>query len=1323
MIPSTTNQLLVSEDWKKIYQSYRNADFKSYDFETLRRTMITYLRENYPEDFNDYIDSSEYMALVELIAYLGQNLSFRVDLNARENFLETAERRDSVLRLASLISYNAKRNLPASGFLKVISVSTNDNVLDANGNSLANQIVTWNDPANSNWYQQFVSVMNSTMASTFVFGRPYDSATIDGIRTEQYRINSANNNIPVYGFSANISGTQMSFEVVSSAFVNSTYVYEEAPKPGNQFSLVYKNDNQGNGSSNTGFFVHFRQGALNVTNFNIDAPVPNDIIGVNVNDINNTDTWLWQIDASGNYSNLWTQVNNLVGNNIIYNSLNKDQKNIYTVTTRENDQVDLNFSDGSFGNLPKGQFAFYYRQSNGLNYVIKPQQLSNITLSIPYTNKNGQSANLTLVCSLQTTVSNSSGPESNAQIKLKAPQNYYIQNRMITAEDYNIAPLAAGSDILKIKSVNRISSGISKFFDLSDVSGQYSSTNIFADDGILYKEPVENNFEFTFVNENEILGVVTNQLAPIVASTEMRNYYIDQYPRIYGSNPRFIWNKAILNTNQTNGYFSSPSGPVAVGGYTDNNLKYISAGALVRFVAPDGYYYLPSNELTTVADNTTKKYFWSKIVSVVGDGFNSGAGLLDTGVGPVTVTSNVPQGSIVDQIIPVFDSTLSTSLQKAIVNICLSTRNFGLSFDATTRSWFVVTDNNLDLVNAFSLFYQKDAQNINRDSSWLVSFEWTGLSYKVRYRTLDYVFESKEQTAFYVDGTTKNYDFVNGTVIKDRVDILSVNDNPVGYTVVTATSILSTTTTASKAVTLTTSTKLTTSTTLNKVVVCNTLTVVTGTVTISTVPALSSFITSTSTNANPTQPSISGVLTFTNLVGFLGISTNTHVAFHSNIKNGYSLITGTSFYTVFLANTLTSAISSGSTVLIMPAAINTVTSLSTTSVANTFTVLTTQTVVYTATTLNSIVTVTATTSINVLNTFTFTSYDTNQYFSLQKDYSWQVDSAVIESDGYINPKKIKVSFFDADDNGQIEDPDAFINIVQPYSTSTQTTYHDKFVFFKLLSDGLRYQLTNDSILSYPTPDTVDSPVDGQLYFFYDPDFNVVTSWSADTVEWILQPDYSAYYGRSDLKFQYLHNSGQERRIDPSKTNLIDIYLLTQSYDTEYRNWLASRSGAEPMPPTSSSLEENFASTLEPIKSISDELVFQPTRYKVLFGELADTALQGTFKAVRSGSSTASDNDLKTRILIAIEEFFAIEYWDFGQSFYFSELATYVMNKLTPDVTNFVVVPNSSGSFGSLYEVTCQSNEIFINGATVNDISIIDAVTASQLKTSSIATGQ
>jgi len=167
----------------------------------------------------------------------------------------------------------------------------------------------------------------------------------------------------------------------------------------------------------------------------------NEIVGVNVTNINDDDVWLWQLDSNGNYANEWKKVPSVTGNNIIYNSLSNSDRNIYAVISRDSDQIDLAFADGNFGNLPKGNFRLFYRQSNGLSYVIKPDQMRGIQITVPYLNKLGQSQQLTLTLSLQYTVSNSSAAETNDSIKLKAPQSYYTQNRMITAEDYNIAPL------------------------------------------------------------------------------------------------------------------------------------------------------------------------------------------------------------------------------------------------------------------------------------------------------------------------------------------------------------------------------------------------------------------------------------------------------------------------------------------------------------------------------------------------------------------------------------------------------------------------------------------------------------------------------------------------------------------------------------------------------------------------------------------------------------------------------------------------------------------------------------------------------------------
>lgn len=1128
MIPSTNNKLLVSEDWKKIYQSFRNADFKSYDFDTLRRTMIRYLQENYPEDFNDFIESSEYIALIDLIAYLGQNLSFRIDLNARENFLETAQRRDSILRLAQLISYIPKRNVPANGFLKITAIATTDSVIDSNGINLSNTIVAWNDPTNTSWYQQFITILNSTMGASYSFGKPYDRATIDGILTEQYRIQSSNADIPLYSFLKNIGGTSMNFEIVPCSFTGSSTIYEEAPKPRNTFSIVYKNDNQGPGSADTGFFAHFRQGELAVSTFSLDHPVANEIVGINASNINNTDVWLWQLNADGTYpTTTWVKVPDIVGNNVIYNSLSNNQRNIFSVSSRDQDQIDLNFADGSFGNLPKGTFKIFYRQSNGLSYTINPEQMSGIVVDIPYYNKKGQKNTLTLTLGLQYPISNSSPTETSTSIQNKAPQIYYTQNRMVTGEDYNVYPLTLGSEILKVKSVNRISSGLSKYFDLSDVSGKYSKTNIFATDGILYKDVKKQSFTFEFSNRNDIFAAIKNYLEPVLSSPSLKSFYFDQYPR-----PVVVsgieWYRVTKESEQSTGYFKNSTEPLNVGDFAadQNNLEYVKTGALIKFVPPTGKYFKSNGSIVNVPGNNTSSYLWLKVIQITGDGSNTGQGALDDGTGPVILSGNIDSGAIPTEIIPKFIDVYTYAFETELVNLCMNKRNFGLTFNKTTREWNIIYDTNLNLVDPFNLSFQGAVDNSNNDSSWLIAFTWTGIDYEVLYRITDYIFESDKETSFFTESNTVNFDFTNNTVIKDQINVLSIN------TVNTSTSI-----------------------------------------------------------------------------------------------------------------------------------------------------------------------------------------------SLGKDYQWQIDGSVIEIDGFVNPKKIKISFYDQG-FGKINDPDTFENIVQSTTVSPYTKFKDKFVYFETLQDGTRYQLVNsDNFIAVPTPEDAGTNIEnGQLFYFYGTGYNVVNQYIKNNPNpWVYVPKYFAYPGRANIKFQYVHNSSEDRRIDPSKSNIIDIFLLTAAYDASFRNWLSTGAGSEPLAPTSQSLELSYASQLEHVKTISDELVFHPVKYKVLFGSKADVNLQATFKAVRNSSRPVSDNDLKSRILSAIDSFFSLENWDFGQNFNFSELSTYVMNELTPDITNFVIVPNSNNNFGSLYEVACMSNELFISGASASNIEIIDAITASQLKSSSIVT--
>ena len=102
--------LFAAEDYQVAYEAFTQANLKAYDFDTLKSAMVEYIRLNYPEDFNDWINSSEFVSIIDLVAYMGHSLAFRLDLSSRENFLETATQQDSVLRLAKQLGYAFKRH-------------------------------------------------------------------------------------------------------------------------------------------------------------------------------------------------------------------------------------------------------------------------------------------------------------------------------------------------------------------------------------------------------------------------------------------------------------------------------------------------------------------------------------------------------------------------------------------------------------------------------------------------------------------------------------------------------------------------------------------------------------------------------------------------------------------------------------------------------------------------------------------------------------------------------------------------------------------------------------------------------------------------------------------------------------------------------------------------------------------------------------------------------------------------------------------------------------------------------------------------------------
>ena len=1134
---TTTRQTAIFgiEDWKQIYQTYREADFQSYDFETLRKSFVDYLRLYYPETFNDYIESSEYIALLDVIAFMGQALAFRTDLNTRENYIDTAERRDSVVRLANLVSYTAKRNTAAQGLLKVFSVTTTENVVDYNGVNLSNVTVDWADPTNPDWQEQFTSIINAGLTSTQRVGRPGNRNTILGIRTDEYAINLVPGFLPIVPYTSVVDGVSMPFEAMSSTSTGQDYLYEPAPQANQPFNILFRNDSLGFQSANTGYFFMFKQGVLQNQDFNLAERISNRTVNINIEGVNNEDRWLFQLDNVGTVTREWEYTENIYA--AAAEQVGTTLRPIYSVTSRTNDQITLVFGDGTFSEIPVGTFRSYVRASNGLQYIINPEEMQAVTIPISYIDRSGNLQTVTFTCGITSPVSNSQARESIDSIKQSAPARYYTQNRMVNGEDYNLFPYTQYNSIVKSKALNRSSIGTSRYLDLVDNTGKYSSTNTFGSDGGLWENNIVPTILFSWTTRNEIADVVTNQVQPQLAESTMRQFYYANFPRQNantGTTALSTWNQSTTLANETTGYFKNASGtPIPVGATTSTVFQYAVVGSLIKFVAPTGYYFDRNNKLQqgtpTRSDETTD--IWASPMSIQGDGYNNGIGNLSSGSGPITLNNFVPTGAIVDTIIPLFVTDLPLSLEQAIAEQIVLYRNFGLGYDndgtitGVPYTWYLITSTNLAQDSTWSQTNAGSTAGTNSDASWLIQFVTENQNYTITFRGLAYYFGSVLQTRFFYYGDQQIYDSRTGTVIRDYINCLAVN----------------------------------------------------------------------------TQP------------------------------------------------------------------------------------------------------------------------DSTQ--SLPGDIFMTITGQPVESDGYVDDFQVLVGFRDSDNDGVPDNPDFFNEIVAPTVNTNQ-----KYVFLQqtLDFDNLqRYLLVDQGIVNsdYATLDDIElvksewSP--GQVFYAYTDQLFYELSVGTTGVRTIIAVEgWIARTGRQDLYYQYRHNSPLTNRIDPGTTNIIDLYVVTLSYYTAYQNWIRDTTGTvvEPDQPTIDELSTAYQG-LNNYKMISDNIILNSVTFKPLFGEKAASSLRATIKVIRASNSTASTSEIKTAVVSAMNEYFSIDKWDFGDTFYFSELAAYLHDQLGTIISSVVLVPlDTQKYFGDLYEIRSQPNEIFANGATINNIDVIEALTSTNLRT-------
>ena len=83
----------------------RNISYINKDFSELRASLIDYARTYFPTTYNDFSPTSPGMMFMEMAAYVGDVLSFYMDNQIQENFLQYARQTNNLYELAYMFGY------------------------------------------------------------------------------------------------------------------------------------------------------------------------------------------------------------------------------------------------------------------------------------------------------------------------------------------------------------------------------------------------------------------------------------------------------------------------------------------------------------------------------------------------------------------------------------------------------------------------------------------------------------------------------------------------------------------------------------------------------------------------------------------------------------------------------------------------------------------------------------------------------------------------------------------------------------------------------------------------------------------------------------------------------------------------------------------------------------------------------------------------------------------------------------------------------------------------------------------------------------------
>lgn len=97
----------------------KNIKYLNRQFDSLKSDLINFTKTYFPTTYNDFGPASPGMMFIQTAAYVGDVLSYYLDNNVKQLFLQYAQNQDSIIRVAQSYGYKPPITTAASVMLTI----------------------------------------------------------------------------------------------------------------------------------------------------------------------------------------------------------------------------------------------------------------------------------------------------------------------------------------------------------------------------------------------------------------------------------------------------------------------------------------------------------------------------------------------------------------------------------------------------------------------------------------------------------------------------------------------------------------------------------------------------------------------------------------------------------------------------------------------------------------------------------------------------------------------------------------------------------------------------------------------------------------------------------------------------------------------------------------------------------------------------------------------------------------------------------------------------------------------------------------------------